>query len=113
MNNVDHTPGPWKVQKDRRAAHPSSVMAGATCVAKCNEYVREVENNARLIAAAPELLALVDEVERLSVLMRCNIAATAHMDPLDKRIPELTGQVDRDLAGLQVKARELVHRILL
>ena len=53
-----HTPGPWRVVEDRV---PSSleVYAGKTAIAECWRRA-DVETeiaNARLIAAAPELLA--------------------------------------------------------
>lgn len=52
-----HTPGPWRVVEDRA---PSSleVYAGKTAIAECWRRA-DVETeiaNARLIAAAPELL---------------------------------------------------------
>ena len=66
-----HTPGPWYVDDAPDVKHPSVVLAddGATIVAEATTVVAEqhdAEANARLIAAAPDLLA---EVKRLRDLV--------------------------------------------
>lgn len=69
----EHTPGPWRV------VHGTNVMAkrghgGEASVAACGgyannfdggAYVAESEANARLIAAAPDLLAALEAVTLL------------------------------------------------
>lgn len=60
-----HTPGPWRVVEDRA---PSSleVYAGKTAIAECWRRA-DVETeiaNARLIAAAPDLLKALEFVIR-------------------------------------------------
>ena len=54
-----HTPGPWNV--DEKHAHPQAlrVLAGRQVIADVNVYTFACGDNARLIAAAPELLALL------------------------------------------------------
>ena len=53
-----HTPGPWEARRDRINVVGKGVVATAN-----NPWndEREREANARLIAAAPELYALVEE----------------------------------------------------
>ena len=55
------TPGPWE-------AHGANVFAGKNCIAICdtdNDTQERMEANARLIAAAPELLAALQMVMSL------------------------------------------------
>ena len=53
-----HTPGPWRVVEDRVPAS-LEVYAGKTAIAECWRRADALTElaNARLIAAAPELLA--------------------------------------------------------
>jgi hypothetical protein len=59
-----HTPGPWKVTDDQCADPEWKLVANAfgTLIANVNDRGRQQKPNARLIAAAPALLA---EVGRL------------------------------------------------
>jgi hypothetical protein len=53
--NVKHTPGPWKVESDGMAI----ALGGEVITSRFapeNAYADEARANARLIAAAPELL---------------------------------------------------------
>ena len=72
MSNLNHTPGPWVASE----GHPTDVwhvdsdarqfsIVVSRHEADYNMPVEEVQANARLIAAAPELLAAL---QRLSVL---------------------------------------------
>ena len=58
-----HTPGPWIVDRDMRGIGNAPVIGVVTsdhrAVANCGTYG---EANARLIAAAPELLAALREL---------------------------------------------------
>lgn len=59
MTNT-HTPGPWECSG-------IAIMAGGHCIATCDTEAANTSDkinkaNARLIAAAPDLLALVQEV---------------------------------------------------
>jgi hypothetical protein len=54
-----HTPGPWRI--DRRGSHNPLIETDGLTVAEvlddCHPDAEQQEANARLIAAAPELLA--------------------------------------------------------
>jgi len=73
-NNIQHTPGPWTLEKE----HLPIVVNGANgytvahgCGNPASQYWErnsEAAANARLIAAAPELLAALRNIE--SVLAR-------------------------------------------
>lgn len=58
---VEHTPGPWTLQLSRTEGY---VMQGKFCIAALGDCAAPRDANARLIAAAPELLdalqAMVD-----------------------------------------------------
>lgn len=88
-----HTPGPWYVDDAPDVEHPSVVLAddGATIVAEATTVVAEqhdAEANARLIAAAPDLLA---EVKRLrKVILDFSLPMWTYLNP----------QVHRDEGGL-------------
>jgi hypothetical protein len=71
MPNTQHTPGPWRVvadgqyiQADRRhAVNPQQQHDLDICHVHAIEfYAGEAQSNARLIAAAPELLAALREI---------------------------------------------------
>ena len=61
---MTHTPGPWKVWAYWQVG-PEDSLPGDTVVAHCHEDahrgrgIEEVSANARLIAAAPDLLELI------------------------------------------------------
>ncbi|MCV4287757.1 hypothetical protein OH708_07540 [Pseudomonas capsici] len=65
MNKPQHTPGPWSHQGpddflDFNILHPGDSLAVAAVVSNMRE-LPEIAANAKLIAAAPELLeALID-----------------------------------------------------
>jgi len=52
-----HTPGPWK-------EHDRSIWAGEILLAKVYKQGDQGVSNARLIAAAPQLLEALDDVSR-------------------------------------------------
>ena len=53
-----HTPGPWKARMN------CDVMSGERLVADCmTRWLREDRANARLIAAAPEMLEVLIELQ--------------------------------------------------
>lgn len=60
--NTQHTPGPWYVQK----SHKRNIMYDGEIIATARPD-KEAEANARLIAAAPELLEnlarIIDRIE--------------------------------------------------
>lgn len=53
-----HTSGPWRIERlSARSQHWSIYTPGNACVAET-----QTEANARLIAAAPDMKALLDEI---------------------------------------------------
>jgi hypothetical protein len=67
-----HTPGPWEVDDDGEVSSQNVVVAKVfqwddfPCLEEHMEAVqRECEANARLIAAAPELLAALHELDAM------------------------------------------------
>ena len=70
---VKHTPGPWKVNTayDVRTIYPKSQGYGVT-IARIHNHFVEPEANAKLIAAAPELLAALKECAKQLRLLDCN-----------------------------------------
>ncbi len=65
MSKSKHTPGPWKVQ--RREGYVGQWEVVSTCetewwIADAAPYNERQEENARLIAAAPELLEALEAV---------------------------------------------------
>jgi hypothetical protein len=71
MTNTKHTPGPWKVQPGEISLGPynKGLMVGPLQYAKVHvvgpfekPLDEETRANARLVAAAPELLAMLQEV---------------------------------------------------
>jgi hypothetical protein len=80
MDNVKHTPGPWEIANDMYGIGNMKVY-GVECkqngirqpIANCGWDDRgESEANARLIAAAPEMLEALEDVE-----LRCTQARIA------------------------------------
>lgn len=63
MSNPKHTPGPWELDQDEQPfVYPA---VGGRMIAACNMQQRGMEENvanARLIAAAPELLAAAKRI---------------------------------------------------
>lgn len=81
-----HTPGPWKVSRsDKDGAEVKAIAEIAWCgvgaaysmVSGVTQHIdaEECRANARLIAAAPELLAALEDLERTAGL------AASHDDP--------------------------------
>jgi hypothetical protein len=60
---IRHTPGPWRVHADGETVFSESpIHRVANCTTKSvGLYQRQRRANARLIAAAPELLELLQE----------------------------------------------------
>lgn len=68
--HIKHTPGPWKVEEiDVTTIHVKASNAILAEVYSGSNFTRlseEQRTNARLIAAAPELLKLADRIARLN-----------------------------------------------
>lgn len=56
-----HTPGPWHIQKSDHVGGLLIKPIPGQVVAQCDKLI-EMEANARLIAAAPELLEALDKL---------------------------------------------------
>ena len=89
-NRPKHTPGPWVIERvdkqyyDSHTGQPSSTLSwmnidsGGRTVASAHSFTENMEANARLIAAAPEMLEALQEIERgVSTLDAARIAAKA------------------------------------
>ena len=67
-----HTPGPWSVTRDPMNPNPR-VVAGSKIVTVVSEgvaFAKETDGNARLIAAAPELLEALRELRESNTALR-------------------------------------------
>lgn len=69
-----HTPGPWTHGAHAHAGEPVITDAHGHNIAFCNADRPEDEANARLIAAAPDLLAALSGLLELTEAMRDTIA---------------------------------------
>jgi hypothetical protein len=92
MTNIEHTPGPWNITNGRRDYEHAEIGTSAKTVAVILmadvEATDEDRANARLIAAAPELLEIVQAVAELRRKWRSQdeaetIDSTEYMDGLD------------------------------
>ena len=71
MNTPKHTPGPWETYGDDKSDIRPATKAGKNrIIAQCPGYKTERQANARLIAAAPDLL------EALQRAVACGIVPT-------------------------------------
>lgn len=63
-----YTPGPWRTARWTCHAETSVLAGDNTLIADCAPmaYMVDAIQNARLIAAAPELLATLEQIARLS-----------------------------------------------
>lgn len=69
--NTRHTPGPWKMHSNiGRKSEPGVIADAAPCIIAImgnhKEWPVEAEANARLIAAAPELLEALEDMLSLA-----------------------------------------------
>lgn len=70
MSDSKHTPGPWEIAEFGRNHTILIYGPDEILVADCGGILRrsheEMESNARLIAAAPDLLAALEDVVRVA-----------------------------------------------
>jgi hypothetical protein len=59
-----HTPGPWVRAGSNVVTAPTETRVGGFCVAQCNTMMDGNIANARLIAAAPDLLDALDRIRK-------------------------------------------------
>lgn len=64
MTDTQHTPGPWRAEWVPKGQRPwvGRIAEGRWAALACGKTDEEAEANARLIAAAPELLAALQAV---------------------------------------------------
>ena len=90
MTNAQHTPGPWYVQE---SDHPNTGLLikpiPGQVVAECDP-VPEMQANARLIAAAPELLEALKEAKYL---------IDQHYDPASDRVKLINAAIAKAEGG--------------
>lgn len=70
MSESKHTPGPWKWWTTHEGSHRINPEEGGLVIASCdtrNPFSYEQEANARLIAAAPDLLEALKDLLDTSV----------------------------------------------
>ena len=83
MTTMKHTPGPWEASGDSiYRAGRIGVIADRVAYCHCGEYLREVAD-ARLIAAAPDLLEALE-----AALAYLVMAGTDHAEPTRATIRE-------------------------
>jgi len=86
MKPTKHTPGPWKV------IDGNEVYSGVTPIAQSWATVDEQEANARLIAAAPELLSALKALkEQLESEEADGHNRTVHLIVIDSAIAKAEG----------------------
>lgn len=82
MNTPTHTPGPWRASSVTTGGPPpfwridgelNGDGSAATVVCSLPHYGKDNDANARLIAAAPELLEACRSLLELNVPERCNV----------------------------------------
>lgn len=99
MSGPKWTPGPWHATWNGTCwqldASPDAVATTQFC------YAPETEANARLIAAAPELYAALDDAEVDLDLLRQAVAASDPTRELLLRISDMRGRI----AAAMAKAR--------
>lgn len=64
MSNPKHTPGPWSVNTDRWSVNLNGCLTATLDCAKGQDGAinREVWANAHLIAAAPDMFTLIQDI---------------------------------------------------
>jgi hypothetical protein len=73
MNTLTYTPGPWHVGK--RAGNPAIYSQDGAEIAEVLHVTNDDwQGNARLLAAAPDLLGLAKEARQFEVLTGENLA---------------------------------------
>lgn len=74
----------------------------------CRSVAQNLEAAAFIVRACNSHAALVEALDKLeasAVNLHCALQSTAHMDPADRRIPVITGQVVKDLLVMRDQAR--------
>lgn len=88
MNEIKHTPGPWEINKygEVVAAGHTLRLTGVAISSK-----DDAEANTKLIAAAPEMLELLKQVQHIEIGYNCT--GDEHVLVYDL-IPELINKIE-------------------
>ena len=89
MSNVKHTPGPWRIDPGPGFSRNRIEDADGICVAFAWGLGLEADANARLIAAAPDLLVALKEAAD-------PIAGHLHGPTLDRALAAIDKAEGRD-----------------
>jgi hypothetical protein len=76
---AEHTPGPWHLEIDDNALHVYSPVEEVLHFSDAgwDEFTRATfEANARLIAAAPDLLAALEKIQSATDAVKASLAGT-------------------------------------
>lgn len=105
MNEAKHTPGPWEwtwedasMQILSRAGdigegHVLAVTPCEACQKRNYRCLGPTEANARLIAAAPEMLAACESIATQEGLLRHHLTAVKGCEPLFRALSELKAAI--------------------
>jgi len=113
---MNHTPGPWVSDTDNRrlvnrvvarGSIISHVFAGQRKLQTIEQYDKETEANANLIAAAPELLEAANKCYEFHRLLLSKIGAAGHRysDATGEWVCDPWTQAFKDLGKAIAKAK--------
>ncbi len=88
---MKYTPGPWKSEENRVFQVEHSTFRVAICTSNIAEYSEEVAN-AKLIAAAPDLLEACKITLEIKKLMDESGGATFEVEGLEQAIAKAEGE---------------------
>lgn len=99
MNDSKHTPGPWRISRtsgmeifiNHGHDQPNRVAGYFAEVRRFTSDNEQVEANARLIAAAPDLLYLLKEARSTLEMWKDVAPAVSLCADIDKAIAKATG----------------------
>lgn len=89
----EHTPGPWKVRRDENVFDVITQNGNGITACSCADRidVKEDEANARLIAAAPDMLSALKEAQEIIQRTTGNVSWV-----VEKAIAKATGNLDHN-----------------
>ncbi len=104
--SAKHTPGPWKEVGGRAVFGPDHIV-----ICRCGNYsksIMEDEANARLIAAAPDLLdALRNLLTNDSIAELIDAIRLKHPDTVDDQDARLINSADEALSAISNAEEQL------
>lgn len=87
MSEAKHTPGPWKYEVHELSEGFSAIVYGSTTGLRIGtDHLSEAD--ARLIAAAPDLLAMIKRLVEVNAEFRAGLPADWEGDPMDDACKE-------------------------